>query len=264
MKKSPDFRAFYNRHPLRLTLNSGAETNIIKASLAKYFGVYIMPSSQTALQADGTTPLTVLGETRITVTRNNIELYLEALVVEELDVDILAGTHFMAYNDVAIRPARNEISIQGSQTIKYGSQVTNNHRCSICRAQVLHAPPTITTIWPGDIVDIAVPLELTDSNLIIEPRYDNPHAKSSTWVKPDIVEAVGAHVCLVNTSNEPQKLSKNAHFCQVLPVVSDSQNDTSLAQTKPFFTPSEICKSVTQGIQLDPDNIMPQHALPEF
>ena len=38
----------------------------------------------------------------------------DALVVEELDVDILAGTPFMTYNDILVRPSRRQISIRGS------------------------------------------------------------------------------------------------------------------------------------------------------
>ena len=82
VKKSPEFRVFYGKHPLVLTIDSGAETTMMKASLARFLMVTISPSDQRAFQADGVTPLTVIGETRFSVTRNNIKLYVEALVVE--------------------------------------------------------------------------------------------------------------------------------------------------------------------------------------
>ena len=45
---------------------------------------------------------------------------LEALVVNELDVDILAGIPFMTANDIAIHPARQGIIIDESFKINYG------------------------------------------------------------------------------------------------------------------------------------------------
>ena len=58
-KKSPHFKAYHKSHPVTLTLDTGAETNMIKASLAHYLGVKVKKSTQSALQADGTTPLEV-------------------------------------------------------------------------------------------------------------------------------------------------------------------------------------------------------------
>ena len=49
-------------------------------------------SSQQALQADGITPLTVVRETSLPLSRNIIDHHLEDLVVDNLDVEILAGT----------------------------------------------------------------------------------------------------------------------------------------------------------------------------
>jgi len=56
-RKSPRFKAFYNKYAVTLTLDTGAETNMIKASLAHFLGVNVKKSSHTAFQADGLTPL---------------------------------------------------------------------------------------------------------------------------------------------------------------------------------------------------------------
>ena len=45
-----------------------------------------------------------------------------ALVVEELDVDILTGTPFMALNDISVKPSLQQISIQGSHILYYGAE----------------------------------------------------------------------------------------------------------------------------------------------
>ena len=65
VSQSPFLHAFYSHHPLRLTMDTGAETNLMRASLVRHIGAKVTKSSQTALQADGRTPLTVVGETRL-------------------------------------------------------------------------------------------------------------------------------------------------------------------------------------------------------
>ncbi|CAC5403176.1 unnamed protein product [Mytilus coruscus] len=114
-KQSPYFKAFYKHFPLELTLDTGAEVSMMKASpadnigvkikksnhSADYIGIKIKKSNHSALQADGVTPLNIVSECHFTLSRDGIELQLEALVVNDLDVDILAGIPFMSSNDIA-------------------------------------------------------------------------------------------------------------------------------------------------------------------
>ena len=80
---------------------------MMRASLAKNIGSKVNKSTQTALQADSRTPLSVVGETRLLLVRHGRSLILEALVVEDLNVNILAGIPLlMTSNYMAVRPAR--------------------------------------------------------------------------------------------------------------------------------------------------------------
>ena len=110
VSESPFLHAFYCHHPLHLTIDTGAETNMLRTSLARHMGALVTKISQTALQADGHTPLTVVGETRLPLFCHGRPLTLEALVVEDLNVDILAGTPFMTSNDITVRPAKHKIT----------------------------------------------------------------------------------------------------------------------------------------------------------
>ena len=110
-KQSPYLKVFYKHYPLQITLDSGAEVSMIKYSVASLTGANIKKSDQSALQADGVTPLDILGETHFTLSRDNHSLQLEALVVNDLDVDVLAGIPFMARNDISIRPAKLNIKL---------------------------------------------------------------------------------------------------------------------------------------------------------
>ena len=47
---------------------------MIKASVAQDIGTVIKKSNQSALRADGITPLVIVGETHIKLSRDNIEL----------------------------------------------------------------------------------------------------------------------------------------------------------------------------------------------
>ncbi|CAC5376647.1 unnamed protein product [Mytilus coruscus] len=61
-KQSPYFKAFYKHFPLELTLNTGGEVGMIKAFSADYIGITIKKRNHSALQADGVTPLNIVGE----------------------------------------------------------------------------------------------------------------------------------------------------------------------------------------------------------
>ena len=83
------------------------ETSKIKVSVVRAIGAPIVTSTQWSLQADGVTPLSVVGETRFDLSRADKSLHLVALVVEDLKVDILDGTPFLTANDISVRPARH-------------------------------------------------------------------------------------------------------------------------------------------------------------
>ena len=118
--QSPVLSTFYESHPVPLTLDTGATSNMIRESSARLFGFPITPASQMARQADGVTPMDVTGEVHCTLTRGDKSFELDALVVRQLDVDILAGNPFMVRNNIAVRPAHRKIIIGGSDVVHYG------------------------------------------------------------------------------------------------------------------------------------------------
>ena len=87
-KQSPHFNAFYRHHSLKLTLDTGAKTSMIKASVTRSIDAPIVKTSQQALQADGVTLLIIVGETHLTLSQADKRLTLDTLVVEDLDINI--------------------------------------------------------------------------------------------------------------------------------------------------------------------------------
>ena len=80
-------------------------------------------------------------------------------MVENLDVDVLAGIPFREINDIAVRPAKREIIIGEGQTYRYGSTTNLSSPTAAHRAFVLRAPAPSTTIWPGDFLKMQLPVK---------------------------------------------------------------------------------------------------------
>lgn len=262
--QSPYLHVFFNHHPLRLTIDTGAETNMIKASLASYIGAKITKSSQLALQADGRTPLSIIGETRLLLSRNGQSLILEALVVVDLDVDILAGTPFMTRNDIAVRPAKHEVIIAGSDVVPYGPTDPPSKFHAIRCCHLLRAPPTNTTIWPGGYLEIDLPTEIpSDTQLAVEPRVDSSSCRSvksaHAWPQPIILETVGSKLRLVNTSDKPILINKNDHLCQARLVSDNLSTEVPTPNLCPSDSPSTPTTPHTyhsDQVRLDPDGVL--------
>ena len=121
-RKSPIMQCFYRHIPVSLCLDTGAESNLISESKAKSLGLTYTKTDQGALQADEKTPLAVVGEvTGIQINKGAFVFTLDALIVKEEIGYIVAGEPFLEENDIAVRPAKHIIIIQGRETIPYAS-----------------------------------------------------------------------------------------------------------------------------------------------
>ena len=181
---------------------------MMKSSVARSIDCPIHPTTQTAYQADGKTPLKVLGETHISLFRDDIELKFSGLIVDNLDVDILAGVPFMEDNDIGVRPRGKLISIGDNYSFRYDGNALHiaNKRSCILRTTAR------STVWPGEFLDVKIPGKestLHDSLVAIEP-----HASSTSceWPSPGIYQSVSGTIRLVNNTDTPQNFSKHAHI----------------------------------------------------
>ena len=183
-KESPNFNAFYHHHSLKLTLDAGAETSMIKASVARSINAPIVKTSQQALQVDGVTPLVVVGETHLTLSRAGKCLTLDALVVKDLDVDVLAGIPFMITNDNSVRPAKGQDLIQGSEILaRYhpeSSASSQAHAVRRTQSYVLRSSAPTTVVLPGEYLELNLPPNIDpDCTLATEARTDAPYNRCS-------------------------------------------------------------------------------------
>ncbi|VDI84007.1 Hypothetical predicted protein [Mytilus galloprovincialis] len=273
VRQSPYLDVFHTHYNTRLTIDSGATGNMLRASAAKRMGIEIKSSSQSAHQADGSSPLKVIGEVHTNFTRDGRELHFEGLVVETLDVDILAGIPFMEKNDISIRPAKRQVILGNNTVYTYGSVQNTSEHHTVRRAHVLRAPAQFTTIWPGDFLEMQLPSDIcsTDDTFAIEPRLESHvssmHAgkDSNVWPPPNLITSVAGRIRIPNLTQEPHSLRRNEHFCQIRSTyvpecISDAVESTENIDkiNHPRLT------NHSESVKIDPDNLLSQELKVKF
>ena len=261
--QSPVLSAFFHDHPVQLTLDTGATTNMVRASATDYYGFSVSPASQMARQADGVTPLDVVGEIHCQVTRGQHSFQLDALVVRQLDVDILAGNPFMTCNDIAVRPAKRQIVIGGSEIVNYGRSNHISSHSNIRRTQAfLLRSPQRTVVMPGEYLQLATPDDSQpDTTWALEPRLDSPlnsiRKSQNAWPHPQEVTSVGHTVRIRNDTDSLILVKNGEHLCQIRQISSSlapSTNENVSTPEQPS-QPSST-KPFSSTISIDPDGLL--------
>lgn len=267
-RQSPYIDMFHGHHTIRVIVDSGATGNMIRHSTAKRLNANIVPSSQSVHQADGSSTLHVIGETRVTFSRDNHQFQFEGLVVGDLDVDVLAGTPFMERNDVAVRPAKKQVLLGDGTVYPYGSSPNQGNQMAARYAFLIRAPPSSQTIWPGDFLEVQLPDDAPpDCEYAIEPRSDSPSMKrlmpSQTWPQPCVVSSVARRLRIPNLSSEPRTLKRNEHFCQATLTFQPSEKAVKDQLPKPPTPTSTKCNH-SSTVQVDPDLLLQPEVRAQF
>ena len=260
-RRSPIIGAFYMQHPVSLTLDTGAETTMIKAALARSLSLDIVKSNQQVLQADGTTPLNVVGEVHTILSRSKKKLTLDALVVEDLDVDILAGIPFLISNDISIRPATQEVTIQGLETTNYRTDDKSDYAqpraVRHTSSYVLRSSTPTTVIWPGDFVEVDIPPDLgSDSTIAIEPS-------NNAWIQPQVIDIVDGKARITNDTDEPYSIRRHYHICCARRTTHVTQAVNPPPAPRPEPKPN-LNSPFSRGVKLDPDNVLSNSTRDQF
>lgn len=257
--QSPYLKVFYKSNPVKVTIDTGATTNMVLYSFAKMIGLPISPASQSASQADGVTPLNVVGETHSQFTRDEFTFNFNALVVKNLDVDMLAGTPFLSKNDITPRVAKNEIIVQGHTIYAYGPSRSKSSTVRRTQSHVLRADKQ-SIIFPGEYLELQLPAAVPPNNSgtwALEPRFDSPsnfHSKiSHAWPEPQEIESVGNVLRVVNTTSDPIHLKRNEHFCHIRAICEplESELDAVLPSAQ-----KTVVAPYSKHVTLDPDNCL--------
>jgi len=263
--QSPALDVYFGPHVVRLTLDTGATSTMVRHSFARRINMPIIPTTQAARQADGKTPLIVRGEVHCEVTRGATVFRIDGLVVDELDVDVLAGTSFMKTNDIATRPAKNQIVIRGRDIVHYGSQAHSDVTARRVQAFLCRSPPRHTVLMPGDFIEFATP-NVPDSMWALEPRIDCSVNRDTdyVWPIPQEIQSVDNTIRVVNTREDPILLRRNQHVCQIRPVSTVECTDKFPTMKQSCAPQVKTCTPFSAAVSLDPDNCLPAELINRF
>ena len=110
-------------------------------------------------------------------------LTCDALVIRDLDIDVLAGTPFMITNDISVHPAKGQVLIQGSEVITYNVETIASphaHAVGGTQSYVLHSSTPTTIVLPGKYLEMDITPNLgPDCTLAIEAHTDTSSNKCS-------------------------------------------------------------------------------------
>ena len=94
------------------------------------------------------------------------------------------------------------------------------------------------------------------------PKYTKT---TSIWLEPQILEAVGAKVRLVNNTQQPKLFSRHKHLSQILPAEETSSFTSSPSLSSlPEPVKSKGSLPFSSSVSIDPDNILPEDLRVKF
>lgn len=254
---SPTINVFYAHHPLKVICDSGATSSLIRYSVVVRCNMPMKPTVHTASQADGTSKMKPMGEISITVTKGCFHFKLEAVVVEDLDCDILGGMPFLKTNCIVLDIPNDKLTVQGKYEIPYTCTETTKQtvpvKSSSIQSYLLKASKP-SVVWPDEYVELEAPQDFSDGDIIaLEPRMDS---NMSSWVQPTVTTVVSSTVRLPNLTDQPVVIKKHQHLVQVHRATTPSlvSHPSSPVRSK-SVTPA-LSSNFSKHVTIDPSNVL--------
>ena len=252
-----------------LTVDTGCTGSIIPENIAKSMNAEIKPTFQRARAANGEL-LDVIGKTEVVLFRGSKPYKLSGLVCAG-KCDLLVGMPFLKENDIAIRPATNQLIINGTEFVPYDPvrKVQTNQISRITQFTV--QSPVRQIILPGESAKFPLPGIPDNQSVLIEARWDSKCNKSATkdselWPSPQIVSISDGSINLPNHTPNPITVNKAEHFCQIHPQVQVDAKYLNQEESQPVLTnaTSEVKNSkYSTNVVLNQDKILkPTEQLP--
>ena len=106
-----------------MVVDTGATGSMIRLDLCNSIGLRIYPSPHSAMQADGESKLSVVGEVHTTVLMGNkIPLKLSAIVVTKLKVGLIVGTGFLKGHQIVIDIPQDMLRLPKNEFVRFSNQ----------------------------------------------------------------------------------------------------------------------------------------------
>lgn len=214
--QSPCLVMYHQEHPVTITLDCGATSSLIRLATAEQLNLQILQTVQKARIADGKTFLKICGEVHFVLNLSDLKCSMDALVVQDLDTEILAGTPFLEKNRITIDFASQLISIHGkaiSYDLPCARRVNSQPSlpCAVLRSSRDHI------LLPGERAEFELPqsFQLLDE-VAIQPVTNARHS----WPAPDFLNVIDGRISIPNDTVHPVRISSNEHVAQIRSITS--------------------------------------------
>ena len=156
-----------------LTLDSGAEGNIVSAQTCDKLGLPVLPldgdDRSIPTQADGRSPLDVIGQTEFSAVRGKVELHFKGYVAQTLSANILCGRPFLEENKVVQELHNHRVVIDGKYTFLEDSPLRPDNPSMNTVADTSDPKVNIQLIQIED----TVPKEVREKLIAIHVKHKN-------------------------------------------------------------------------------------------
>ena len=203
--KSPNFICYYKNFPCKVTIDTGATSNIVSLAFVQSSGMTLSNTSQGAKQLDGSRVKTC-GEVDVVLDFGREKLRLIALVVESADTDILGGIPFCKRNSIEVCIKNDELYVR-DKIVKYGQGPQPKNPRIFKADSILLRSDAASVIYPGEVFNVSCnELSDFDGDLALEPRSDSPAFGS--WPQPSLISVEKGVLAIPNCSNELIRIRK--------------------------------------------------------
>ena len=267
--KSPRMKCMLNDSSVITLIDSGAEINVVDASIMTKAGLGIVKTKEIA-KAANQLPLDIRGQSAGPVTlvcetsKGFKHIYLGlVLVVNSLGVDCLIGEPGKANNNIICLPRKKQIILAGDDDVHVLPYYTELPQHTIARAV------NTTQLPPGEQIHYKLPdIFASTSHVVVTPR-----SAALPWLKPQLLEVHEGHVYLTNSSDNMVTVKKTEHIADIrdtsLYLVQQSKPSTTLEQSDCFqyqdlSTGRNDSAEYLDQIKVDPDDVLPVNQKQEF
>ena len=265
-EKSPAIQGEVRGTSFVITIDEGAELNLISADLAQKSRIPIIHTGERAMSADGN-GLKVLGQTAKNLSvyglfeGTKVELYLgPVLVVSNLEAELLLGEPGKVDNKLWTVPHRTTVKmIRNGRKLSTPYYSKRSGTKSYSTAKVTKS----VTVEEGELIKIEVPAEMQDEEYV----YVVPRLTDQQWFKPMVRRVKEGMVSLKNISADSVRLIRGRSFGEIrstrvvqTPTLSVARKVITVNDKKwrykTFASSNKPKKSYLEDVQLDPDGMM--------
>ena len=212
------FSVFYQDKVIHLTLDNGCTGNIIRLNVAEGLNVKMKPTKVKAKLADNKTFLDVVGEISIDLIRGKMSFKFNAIVVTDLGPDVLAGTPFQKENDVMTDFVNELIIVKKKVRFPFTSQhVVDDGGPDTFLVRIQKSE----IILPEECLHIKIPKTIPSSQ-----QYAIESRDCKLFETPLVIESVGYHMKIPNSTQDPIVVKKNSHLQVRKMKIIDASSET--------------------------------------